>query len=79
MSKKQIIIVQSGWVFMGNVTPTDKGYQCTDLQCIRQWGTTRGLGEIALNGPTKETVLDPYGGGFFPTHAVLGLIDYAAN
>lgn len=29
---------------------------------IRSWGTTRGLGEIAKNGPTKDTKLDPTNG-----------------
>ena len=29
---------------------------------IRQWGTTKGLGEIAAAGPTSSTKLDPTNG-----------------
>lgn len=25
---------------------------------VRNWGTTKGLGEIAAHGPTKDTILD---------------------
>ena len=32
----------------------------TDARCIRRWGTTKGLGEL-VNGPTRETALDPAG------------------
>ena len=28
---------------------------------IRRWGTTKGLGELALDGPQKQTVLDACG------------------
>ena len=28
---------------------------------IRKWGTEYGLGELAIKGPRKETVLDPAG------------------
>ena len=29
---------------------------------IRSWGTTKGLGEIAKDGPTSNTKLDPCNG-----------------
>lgn len=28
---------------------------------VRIWGTVRGVGELALDGPTETTVLDPEG------------------
>ena len=56
---------------MGSVTQTDDGYTIEDASVIRKWGTTRGLGEIALSGPTQETVLDPCGAVEVERHAVL--------
>jgi hypothetical protein len=55
---KHIIVVESGWVFSGDVT--DKGEHITidNAAVIRQWGTTEGLGELCLKGPTDNTVLD---------------------
>jgi len=29
--------------------------------CIRKWGTTVGLGELAIRGPLVDTILDPCG------------------
>jgi hypothetical protein len=62
MSKKEkrIVIVQAGWVFVGNYE-FDKELNCvrlTDASCVRVWGTTAGLGQLALKGKQKETVLD---------------------
>lgn len=56
---KQIVILQRGWVFVGDMTRI--GYECTleNAACIRRWGTTKGLGEIAKNGPTANTELEP--------------------
>ena len=71
MAVKQIVVIQNGFVLMGNVTRTDDGYTIEDASVIRKWGTTRGLGEIALSGPTKETVLDPCGVVEVERHAVL--------
>lgn len=53
-SKYEIVVVESRWVF---VRKTDG----SAAACIRNWGTEKGLGEIALGGPTKATVLDPCG------------------
>jgi len=57
----RIIVADRGWVFVGNCTDEDNG-DVTIRNCrnIRQWGTTRGLGEL-VNGPTGKTVLDDYG------------------
>ena len=46
-----------------------------DAAVVRAWGTTKGLGEIALNGPTSSTKLDPCGTVRFPASSVLFSID----
>lgn len=56
---KYICILQRGWVFVGDLYR--KGHECTltNAACVRTWGTTKGLGEIAENGPIKDkTILD---------------------
>ena len=58
-TKKQIVILNRGWVVVGNYY--EKGDECTltDASVIRVWGTTKGLGELAENGPLTNTKLDP--------------------
>lgn len=57
-TKKQIVILNRGWVVVGNYY--EKGDECTltDAAVIRIWGTTKGLGELAENGPLANTKLD---------------------
>lgn len=68
---KEIVVVQSGWVLMGDVQEEENVLVLKSASVIRVWGTTRGLGQIALNGPTKDTVLDPCGEATVPKIAVL--------
>lgn len=58
-SKKQIVILNRGWVVVGDYS--EKGDDCflTNASVIRTWGTTKGLGELAENGPLTNTKLDP--------------------
>ena len=60
---KRIVVLSLGWVFIGDYHPADgaKPAHLTDASNVRKWGTTAGLGELALKGPTKDTVLDPCG------------------
>jgi hypothetical protein len=60
---KRIVVLHAGWVFIGNyhAATATKPAHLTDASNIRAWGTVAGLGEIALRGPTKTTVLDPVG------------------
>ena len=60
---KAIVVVEAGWVLIGEYVAAEGGKPAhmTDAAVIRRWGTTAGLGQIALTGPTNETILDPCG------------------
>lgn len=57
----KIMILQRGFVYVGRVTRNGDQVTISCAQNIRQWGTKRGLGEIAAAGPTEKTVMDPAG------------------
>lgn len=71
----RIVVLQRGWVAVGRHTVvSDELHQLDNARVIRKWGTTKGLGEIAAGGPTKDTVLDPAGHiEYHPLAAVLSL------
>lgn len=54
----KIVILQRGWIMVGRLER--KGSDCIlhNASIVRKWGTTKGLGEIAIGGPTSDTVLD---------------------
>ncbi len=54
----RIVILQRGWVFVGYFKRDGDDCKLSKANNIRRYGTTKGLGEIALNGPTEETILD---------------------
>lgn len=54
----QIVILQRGWVAIGRYSEDGDDCKLADAKVIRVWGTTKGLGEIAENGPTGNTKLD---------------------
>jgi hypothetical protein len=60
MKKEQthIVVLTQGFVYMGNIEVADGWITIRDAKNIRVWGTTKGLGELAITGPTKSTVLD---------------------
>lgn len=58
----RIIVLQRGWVLIGNYSEKgDRGY-LQNAHVIRKWGTTKGLGELVdgpvLSGTYAPTVLD---------------------
>ncbi len=57
----RIVVLQRGWAAVGHYFKEGTEVTLTCSSIIRRWGTTRGLGEIARDGPTAETVLDPCG------------------
>lgn len=73
---KRIYILQNRWVLIGDITYSEDGFTViTDASVIRVWGTTLGLGQIALDGPTPATKLDPCGTVTIPHGAILFTID----
>ena len=72
---KQIVIAQRGWVFVGDVERTENEVVIKNAQNIRRWGTSRGLGELAQNGPQPNTVLDDYGTARMHPLAVVATLD----
>ena len=72
MKTNKIFVVKLGWVLIGVEQSSINGIvTITDASVIRRWGTERGLGQLALVGPTKDTLLDPVGEVEISEHAVL--------
>lgn len=54
----QIVILQRGWIVVGRHFKDGDHGRIENGYVIRVWGTTKGLGELADNGPTSSTRLD---------------------
>ena len=61
-NKIKIVILQRGWVMIGRFEKTGSECRLTNASVIRNWGTTKGLGELAFDGPKKDTKMDSCGG-----------------
>lgn len=74
-TNKSIFMVESGLVFIcESYTETDDAYHLDQANVIRVWGTTKGIGQIALQGPTSDTIFDPCGNPTVPKGKVLVII-----
>lgn len=61
MTNKRIIVADKGWVFAGDCEDhTDGSVTIHNAKNIRNWGTSKGLGEL-VNGPLGATKHDAYG------------------
>lgn len=57
-----IVVLDRGWVFVGFVTHLeDERIRIDCCYNVHKWGAERGLGQIAVEGPTSETILYPAG------------------
>ncbi len=73
-STPTIVVADRGWCWVGNVTQSSESVTITDASCIRYWGTKRGIGQLAIEGPQRETKLDPAGTVIVPMRAVIALL-----
>ena len=71
----KIVMLQRGWVYIGKFSQAGNKCTLTDASSVRYWGTTKGLGELANDGPTDKTKLDKAGMVTFHELTVVGIID----
>ena len=54
----KIVVVDNGFVYVGNVHREAGFFIITNCFNVRRFGTTGGIGQLAMEGPTSETALD---------------------
>jgi len=70
---KQIVVIDNGFVHVGDCELKDGFLSIINCKNIRSWGTTQGIGEL-INGPTQNTKADECGTVFVPFGRVVFLL-----
>lgn len=70
---KQIVIVNQGFVYLGECLWDGDFLRIEAAKSLRVWGTTHGLGQL-INGPTKDTKADDCGTCLIPKGQVIGFL-----
>jgi len=74
-NKLQIAVLDRGFVYVGQVRQDGDFLVIEQAKNVRRWGTSRGLGQLATEGPQPNTTLDPVGTVRAPVRACIHLID----
>jgi len=74
-----IVILDRGFVYVGDVEISGDWVIITNAKNVRRWGTSQGLGELAAKGPQPETKLDMGGTIKAPRRALIGLLKCEAS
>ena len=69
----QIVVLDRGFVYVGEVTADAEWIHIRGAKNIRVWGTSKGLGEL-VSGPLSATKLDFTGNVRAPRKALIALI-----
>lgn len=78
-SPVRIVVLQRGWVAVGRFHQEGPNCTLTNAHVVRIWGTTKGLAEIASDGPTSKTVLDAAGTMRFHELTIVAMLDCEAS
>jgi hypothetical protein len=78
-SKRQIVVLNRGWVVVGDYSEKEEDCMLSNASVIRIWGTTKGLGELAENGPTSSTKLDACPNVHFHKMTMVARMDVVAT
>lgn len=58
----QIVAIDNGFVFVGEVVVSGSWVEMYSASSVRRYGTTKGLPQLASEGPQRETQLDEVSG-----------------
>ena len=72
-SGQHIVVLDRGFVYVGNITVDCDYCRINNTKNIRVWGTSNGLGELR-NGPLSSTKLVVVGDVIAPTKSVIHYI-----
>jgi hypothetical protein len=72
-SGQHIVVLDRGFVYVGDITVDDEWVRISNAKNIRVWGTKNGLGELR-NGPLADTKLDFCEAVLAPRRALISLI-----
>lgn len=78
-TKRQIVVLNRGWVVVGDYSEKEDECTLSNASIIRVWGTTKGLGELAENGVTSTTKLDTCPNVHFHKMTMVARMDVIAN
>lgn len=53
-----LVVADRGFVWVGEAVTTEEFVEIKQARCVRRWGTSEGLNELALKGPLPNTKLD---------------------
>lgn len=70
---QRIVVLDRGFVYVGDVHEQPDRILVLNAKNIRVWGTSKGLGELR-DGPLKDTKLDAVGTVEAYRHAVIHMI-----
>lgn len=70
---QNIVVLDRGFVYVGNVAIDGEFAIISNAKNIRYWGTKKGLGELT-KGPLSETKLDEIGTIKAPMRAVIHFV-----
>lgn len=71
----KIAILNRGWMAVGKYSRVGDMCYLTDASVIRKWGTSKGLGQLAIEGKQEGTVLDPIGNIQFHMLTTVAIMD----
>ena len=73
----KLAVVDNGFVYVGRIVEDEHYFVVMNGFNVRKAGTTKGFGQLAFEGPQKESALDPVPSVMVPKGRLCHFIDCA--